>query len=147
MFKRILVATDGSSLADKAVSTALSLADTCGAEVVALLVVPDYTTQEFAEVLFRDGPSFEELRNSLREAGRRLLDRALAPHSAAGRLIERHVALSDAPHEQILLHAARQHCDLIVMASRGRGALKSALLGSQTVHVMTGSTVPVMVVK
>ena len=148
MFKHILVATDGSELADKAVSMALALAGACGgAAMTALLVVPDYTTHEFAEVLLSDGPSFEALRKSLAEAGRRRLDQLLEPHVVAGRLIERRVAVSDDPHDEIIKHAASLHCDLIVMASRGRGALKSALLGSQTVQVLTASPLPVMVVK
>ena len=40
MYKRILVATDGSSLSKKAVTSAIGLAAACGAELVALKVVP-----------------------------------------------------------------------------------------------------------
>lgn len=147
MFKHILVATDASSLADKAVSTALALANSCGARVSALMVVPDYTTQDFAEVLIRDHASFEALQSSLLEAGRRSLDKALAPHADAATHIERCVRVGESTGTTILEFAAREHCDLIVMASRGRGALRSALLGSQTLNVISTAPVPVLVVK
>lgn len=47
MYQRILVATDGSKLSQKAVQHALSLADLTGAEVVALKVVPRYPQTYF----------------------------------------------------------------------------------------------------
>ena len=146
MFKHILVATDGSERADKAVSTALALAGTCGAAVSVLLVVPDYTTYEFAEVVFTNGPPFDQLRKSLAEAGRKRLDVLLEPHGGRQR-IDAQVAVGDFAHEEIVKQAERLQCDLIVMASRGRGALKSVLLGSQTVQVLAASPVPVLVVK
>lgn len=147
MFKHILVATDGSALADKAVTAALSLAESCNARVSALLVVPDYATQDFAEVLVRDQASFASLRRSLSEAGRTSLDKSLAPHGEAAVRIERHALVAESTSEAILGFAAREHCDLIVMASRGRGALRSALLGSQTLSVISTAPVPVLVVK
>jgi nucleotide-binding universal stress UspA family protein len=47
MYKRILVATDGSALSNKAVETGLSLAALSGATVVALKVVPRYPRSYF----------------------------------------------------------------------------------------------------
>ena len=47
MYKRILVATDGSSLSKKAVVDAIGLAATCGAELIALKVVPRYPQAYF----------------------------------------------------------------------------------------------------
>ena len=47
MYKRILVATDGSSLSKKAVNSAISMAALCGAELVALKVVPRYPQSYF----------------------------------------------------------------------------------------------------
>ena len=42
MYKRILVATDGSKLSTKAVNSAIDLAASLGAELVALKVIPRY---------------------------------------------------------------------------------------------------------
>src|SRR5690606_39280589 len=47
MYKRILLATDGSKLSQKAVEHALNLADLTGAEVVALKIVPRYPQTYF----------------------------------------------------------------------------------------------------
>ena len=47
MYKRILVATDGSALSKKAVVDAIALAATCGAELIALKVVPRYPQAYF----------------------------------------------------------------------------------------------------
>lgn len=148
MFKHILVATDGSALADKAVDLASQLARTCGegTRVTALMVVPDYTTLEYAEVILRDSPTFDELRGSLAAEGRRRLDAILSRRGSAARM-ERSVAVGDYPHAEIIKTAERLGCDLIVMAARGRSALQSALLGSQTSHVLSQAGVPVLVVK
>jgi nucleotide-binding universal stress UspA family protein len=146
MFKHILVATDASERANKAISSALALAGFCDARVTALLVVPDYGTWEFAETTFVDGPSLESLRKSHADQGRRRLDAALDAHGAV-QGVEALVAVSDFPHDEIVKTAERLHCDLIVMASRGRGALKSAVLGSQTMHVLSTSAIAVLVVK
>jgi len=47
MYQRILVATDGSTLSKKAVTNAIQLAATCGAELVAMKVVPRYPQTYF----------------------------------------------------------------------------------------------------
>ena len=47
MYKRILVATDGSELSDKAVEHSLNLADLTGAELIAVKVVPRYPQTYF----------------------------------------------------------------------------------------------------
>lgn len=146
MFKHILVATDGSPRADHAIATALQLARTCGARVTALMVVPDYDTLDVMEVVLKDGPPFEEVRKRLMAEGRRRLERVLQRHGALDS-VEPSVAVGDAAYDEIVKAAERLRCDLIVMAARGRGAIKSALLGSQTQHVLSLAKVPVLVVR
>jgi nucleotide-binding universal stress UspA family protein len=51
----------------------------------------------------------------------------------------------DHPYQAIIEAAANEHCDLIVMASHGRGGLSAIVLGSQTVKVLTHSAIPVLV--
>ncbi len=51
-------------------------------------------------------------------------------------------------HEHLtwpLLTAKKQGCDLIVMASHGRHGVSAIVLGSETVKVLTHSTIPVPV--
>lgn len=144
MFKHILVATDGSPAAVKAVQLALQMAGK--ARVTALLVVPDYTTAEFARAVFADRPDFHALRPSLLDKGRAWLEAALAHHGEAAKEVERCVVIGNRPHEEIVAAAQREQCDLIVMGSRGLGTLASALVGSQTQRVLDSATVPVLVV-
>jgi nucleotide-binding universal stress UspA family protein len=146
IFKHILVATDASTAADKAVALALKLAGP-ESKVTALMVVPDYTTSEFAEVVFSDKQTFDSLRRSLVKEGQRRLDAELDRHGDAARAVERHVVIDEQPHVVILQQAAQLQCDAIVMGSRGRSALRAVLLGSQTAAVIAEASVPVIVVK
>jgi nucleotide-binding universal stress UspA family protein len=51
------------------------------------------------------------------------------------------------PYQAIIEAAAEKNCDLIVMASHGRRGLAAVVLGSETVKVLTHSTIPVLVVR
>ena len=53
----------------------------------------------------------------------------------------------DQPYLAIIETAARKSCDLIVMASHGRRGVSAIVPGSETVKVLTRSTVPVLVVR
>jgi nucleotide-binding universal stress UspA family protein len=49
---------------------------------------------------------------------------------------------------EAIISASKKHkCDLIIMASHGRKGIKRLLLGSETQHVLTHSTVPVLVLR
>jgi nucleotide-binding universal stress UspA family protein len=53
----------------------------------------------------------------------------------------------DQPYLAIIETAARKSCDLIVMASHGRRGISAIVLGSETVKVLTHSTIPILVVR
>jgi nucleotide-binding universal stress UspA family protein len=147
MFKHILAATDGSPLADHAIKAALQLAESLPhSRVTALMVVPDYTTLDVMEDVWQNGPPLQVRREALAEAGKKRLTGALHRHHQ-GKEPQALVTVNDYPYEEIVRVAQREGCDLIVMAARGRGAVKSALLGSQTAHVLSLSPIPVLVVK
>ena len=147
MYKRILVATDGSKLSDKAVQHALQLADMTGAEVVALKVVPRYP-----QTYFEGGVALAVAEVARIE--KQWNDDALAAVNAvkaAGQKLEVKVkpvtAKSDLVSDAIIATAKRQKCDLIVMASHGRRGIKRLLLGSETQQVLTHSHIPVLVLR
>ena len=49
---------------------------------------------------------------------------------------------------EAIINAAKKHkCDLIVMASHGRRGMKRLLMGSETMHVLTHSHIPVLVLR
>jgi nucleotide-binding universal stress UspA family protein len=57
------------------------------------------------------------------------------------------IASSDLVAESIISAVKKQKCDLVVMASHGRKGIKRILLGSETQHVLTHSSVPVLVLR
>jgi nucleotide-binding universal stress UspA family protein len=147
MYKRILVATDGSKLSNMAVEHAISLADITGAEVVALKVVPRYP-----QTYFEGGVALAAAEVARIE--KQWNDEAMAAVNAvkaAGQKMEVKVkpvtVKSDLIAEAIIAAAKRNKVDLIVMASHGRKGIKRLLLGSETQQVLTHSHIPVLVLR
>ena len=143
MYKHILIATDGSELAGKAVATAFALATEFNAQVTAVTV-----TEPWTDLIVGGGPiafPVEDYERSVNESASHIL----AGVSKLARKADLKCATVHAkdqfPAEGILETAAKTGCDLIVMASHGRRGLARLLLGSQTLKVVTHSTVPVLV--
>ena len=145
MFKHILLPTDGSDLSTRAVKLGIELAQACHARVYALHVVSPYHTVSYmAEMLAATEATY--MQEATARAERYL---AQVQHAAKVANVEydgSHV-LNDHPHEAIIETVDKQHCDLVVMASHGRRGLKRVLLGSETQHVLTHSSIPVLVLR
>ena len=139
MFNKILLATDGSPDAQQALTYAcdLALRDSAGVIVVhAFEPVPTYLGDPVeGRVLARHVSAGEEVAEEaaakLREAGVQVI-------------VE---VLEGPPADAILNVAEVRDCDLIVMGSRGHGALASLLLGSVSHRVLAHARVPVMIVR
>ncbi len=145
-FNHVLVATDGSRLADAALELALRVGR--GGRVTALLVMHDYGLPEYLRAAMGHRPDAQELREEIAAEGRRLLDEAIARTTGDGAGIERRVVLSDkAPHQEIVATAQREGCDLIVMSTHGLGGCMAGLLGSQADAVVSHASVPVLVAR
>jgi len=136
----IVIATDGSPQAREAVEYGLELAASENARAVLLQVMPpiDWTRLDRGGAL---RPLPEELR--LRDAP--------ALDEAAERAVERGVSfttevVAGQPADEIVAYADSIGADLIVIGSRGRGAVAGALLGSVSRDVLRESRTPVVVV-
>lgn len=138
MFKRILIPTDGSAASLAAVEVAVALARDGRGELFGLHVTPLYPV--FGEVLgtLAAPPNEDRPRDLLGHIERRA--------AAAGLPVVLLEKRADAPSEAILETVREQHCDLVVMGSRGRNPLHAMLLGSQTQAVLTHSPIPVLIV-
>lgn len=147
MFQNILVALDDSPQSERALATALRLAQEAGAQarLSALKVVPDYHFREYAEAFVSSAEAVEALRGTLLERGRRQLDEQLRRCEAPAS-VRPMVLLGDSAHAQIAEQAKALGCDLVVMGSRGHGSAAGALLGSQTHRVLANVSQPVLVV-
>lgn len=142
MYKHILIATDGSELAGRAVTIGLALAKTLKARVTAVTATQPWSAMVTGEpaLVF----PIEEYEKAASENAARILHRVSAAAKDAGLECET-VRVEDFPAEGIVQTAKAKGCDLIVMASHGRRGLSKLLLGSQATGVLTLSTVPVLV--
>ena len=147
MYKRILIATDGSPLSDKAVEHGLALAALSGATVVALKVVPRYPRSYFEGGMPVDANDVKRIETQWGNAAQAMVDGVKAQGSAQGVTVKAIVAKSDLVAEAIISAAKKHKCDMIVMASHGRKGIKRLLLGSETQHVLTHSHIPVLVLR
>ena len=147
MYKRILIATDGSPLSQKAVESGLSLAGLTGASVVALKVVPRYPRSYFEGGLPVDAADIKRIEKQWADAAQELVDKVKVQGTDEGVTVKTVVTKSDLIAEAVIAAAKKHKCDLIVMASHGRKGIKRLLLGSETQHVLTHSHIPVLVLR
>jgi nucleotide-binding universal stress UspA family protein len=147
MYQKILVATDDSKLSRKAVKTAIGLASATGASLVALHVVPRYPMSYFEGALTLPADDVGRIERVWAEQGRALVDEVARTAEAAGVKTRAVIANSDRVAESVIAAARKHKCDLVVMASHGRKGIQRVLLGSETQHVLTHSTIPVLVLR
>ena len=139
---KILIPVDGSEPALDAVRHALQLlhAGLKASFVLAAVQEPVYLYERLLP------PDAEVLERVTGAVGGKALAGAEALFNAACVPYEREIASGEpAP---VLIDLARRHgCDAIIMGGRGRGALRSALLGSVSQRVVQDAAVPVTIVK
>ena len=143
MFKHILIPTDGSDLSRKAVLYGVQLAKDSKANVTSITVTDPYRAATMDAVLVpMDEEDYEEASRQLSE---RAMEQVKMAAEAAGVKCETIREVHDQPYRAIIDAAHALGCDLIVMASHGRRGISALLLGSETVKVLTHSTIPVLV--
>lgn len=143
MTKRILVATDGSELSQRAAAMAIGLARSLGASIVGCAAVPVYP---YHGVGGEGAPAELAFRAQAAADANAHLDEVERAAAQAGVPFTR-VLREGHPDDIILQAAGEEGCDLIVMASHGRRGVASLLLGSQTQKVLARTDRPVLVVR
>ncbi|NDP37224.1 MAG: universal stress protein [Rhodoferax sp.] len=147
MYKKILVATDGSTLSKKAVNNAIELAALCEAELVAVKIIPRYPQSYFEGGLALQAAEVSRVEKQWAEEGQAIVDAVQQAALAKGVKAKAVTVKSDLVSDAIIAAARKHKCDLIVMASHGRRGIKRLLLGSETQLVLTHSHVPVLVLR
>ncbi|KAA6205374.1 MAG: universal stress protein [Candidatus Tokpelaia sp.] len=149
MYERILVASDGSELAERGVDAGIELAKKTGGELFFVTVtslMPSYSMTVGAEWAASPG-TFEDYRHEMESGAKTILDAAMAKAKKAkikAQGLHRENQLAAAG----IVDAAKEYqADLIIIASHGRSGVHKLLLGSQTAEVMKMSELPVLVVK
>ena len=148
MYRTILISTDGSELASKAVRSGLELAKSLNANVILVTVTerwPLLETAAQAEMGVKDPVgTYEAL---AQKGARSTLDAAAEIAIEIGIECEQIHVRDQHPSGGILETAEKQGVGLIVIASHGRRGLSKMLLGSVANEVVAKSTVPVLVVR
>jgi nucleotide-binding universal stress UspA family protein len=136
MYTHILIPTDGSELAGKAVRHGIALAKRIGAKVTMLTVLPP-------EMITDDTQMIEIRKTRMQKQAEEIL--SAVAMQAAGVACETIQVVHQNPYQAIIDTADSKGCDLIVMASHGRRGIAAIVLGSETVKVLTHCKIPVLV--
>jgi nucleotide-binding universal stress UspA family protein len=147
MYQRILIATDGSPLSKKAVSSGIALAALTGAELVTLKVIPRYPVTYFEGSLPLSAQEVARVEKQWAEQGKRIVQAVTQAALDKGIAAKGVTVKGDVVSEAIIKAAKKYKCDLVVMASHGRKGIKRLLLGSETLQVLTHSQTPVLVLR
>jgi nucleotide-binding universal stress UspA family protein len=145
MFKSILIPTDGSPQSRKAAARGVALAQSVGAKVIAFFAAPPATPIVYRGNLPVGYTTPKEHEAVIRRTAAKYLGFIKRAANRAGVRCESLHVISDYPDDAILKAAEKKQCDLIVMATRGRGGLRGVFIGSVTQKVLNRSTVPVLV--
>jgi nucleotide-binding universal stress UspA family protein len=143
MYKHLLLPTDGSELAGKAVQGGIALASEMGAKVTVLTVLPPFHVFTTDAQMIEDTPG--QYKERIRKQAARTLGDASAAAKAAGVAIDTVQVEHEHPYQAIIDTAGSKGCDLIVMASHGRRGVAAIVPGSETVKVLTHSKIPALV--
>ncbi|ELZ28725.1 UspA domain-containing protein [Halogeometricum pallidum JCM 14848] len=140
MYQQILIPTDGSAGATKAIHEGVRLADLTGATVHGLYVVDtrDYNTLPESKWL--------TLADELEAAGETALEAIQAEAEAVGVPSETAIR-KGIPHEEILRYVGDHDIDLIVMGTHGRTGFNRFLIGSVTEKIIRQTPIPVHIVR
>ncbi len=138
MYRRILIATDGSPLSRKAIEEGVALARSVGASVVGFHARTPVMLPYYAEPAIVLPQKTEEMMEKQGiAAARKYLARIEAVAKKAGVVFKGVDSVDPSPADSIVRVAKKEKCELIVMASHGRRGISRLLLGSETNHVLT----------
>lgn len=143
MHQHILIPTDGSELSQKAIDYGMALAKSVNAKVTVMTVSTPFYTLAVEPGMITDTP--EQYGKRMATLAAKYLNVANEAALAAGVSCDTLHVEHDHPYLAIIETASQKSCDLIVMASHGRRGISAIVLGSETVKVLTHSTIPVLV--
>ena len=138
--KKILVPLDGSKNSLKALDMAIALARRCDAIIVGICVIYAPSRTEFGRGMAVEKGSYDEVK--------KFMNAAKTTAAQSGIVFDEKISYGDVGYNIVkFAHNKKNKIDMIVIASRGRGAVKEMFFGSVTHHVLHASNLPVLVVK
>ena len=143
MYKHILIPTDGSELSKLALEEGVALAKALDAQVTIITVTTPFHVITGNPVMLTDTP--QRYTEHMAAIAGQYLDEGKKIAAAAGVECDLVHIEHEHPYKAIINTAQKQGCDAIQMASHGRRGISAVLLGSETLKVLTHSTIPVIV--
>lgn len=140
MYKHIIVATDGSNIAGKAVSHGVDLAKALGSKLSAVTV-----TEPYDPVVANESHGDYNERSA--EIAGDILSVVTSAAQAAGVECDDILVENRAPYEGVIEAAEKVGADLIVLGSHGRRGIEGLLIGSQANKLLTHTKIPALVVR
>ena len=147
MYQRIMVATDGSPLSQKAVDSALALAVAFKSQLTAVSVVQAYSYDYFEGAYPLSKEDVKTVESYWVDKAQKLLDAAIVQAAAQGVQVKTQVLTSNDVADALVTAAHALDADLLVMASHGRRGFDRLLHGSETQEVLNHCKVPVLVLR
>jgi nucleotide-binding universal stress UspA family protein len=148
MYKKILIATDGSELGMRGVTHGLNFAKTLNVPAVVVTVTEFWSSIGMASKAENTAVDpTREYEKGVAEGAKKILEVAGETAKTLGVACETVHVPDQHPAEGIADTASSKSCDVIVMASHGRRGMRKALLGSVTTEVLAHSAVPVLMVR
>ena len=145
MFKKILIATDGSEHAKHALNYAVESAVKWDAKLIILTVVPPISPLVYSSEF--NAPYIPELKEDLRRSHQRVLSEAVNIVKNKQPDVKVVTRLEEGRPSSIIVELAQLiDVDLIVMGSRGMGGI-IGFLGSTSRHVVHACTKPILIIK
>jgi nucleotide-binding universal stress UspA family protein len=152
-FKKIMVATDGSTCSMLAADKGIELARLSKGTVYAVYVISTaYTTPIDRDYIYSTGmnPYYESMYEAMHEAMKNLGQQAVDYVKSLGEMkgvnVEA-VLLEGNPSEELIQYAEEEQMDVVIMGTIGKKGLDRLLLGSVTGNLVRHSKVPVMVIR
>ena len=149
MFKRILVAVDGSLASAAGFKAALDLAVDQQATLAAVHVIDDATPRSNFEDVVYPKNYVEMYLAASEKYGRKLMEHAAASARSSDVKFEQAVlrAQGHSVADVIVAHARKQKVDVMVLGTHGRRGIKRVLMGSDAEEVVRSAPVPVLLVR
>ena len=145
MFRRVLIPTDGSPTANKAVKSGIQLAKMLGSAVTGYYAVESIPTGVYGEGYMFSNTARAKLEKRAKAVGRRHLAGMARLARRAGVRFDSVCARAQTPSDGIMDTARRKYCDAIFMGSHGRRGIAAMVMGSVTNKVLAKSRIPVLV--
>ncbi len=145
MYKHILIPTDGSETADKAIDAGITFAKEASARVTLFTAVPEYEVPGEGQIMSKQVISIAEHNRRSEKLANGILAPAMQRARAAGIEFDTDFVQSNRPYKAIIGAAESHRCDAVFMSSHGRTGLAKMWHGSETEGVLTHSSIPTLI--